>query len=168
MDSFIAGLMTGVSLFWMCSFVAFSPPTRQCGECYGFMLSVNPSVMCISIRGPELTKCPCVYFQMMTRVNVNGFSTNMLYALILWRSGLGLLMGKFVNFWQGLFPCHTSVFSFQDDNLSIFLWIFTKLYMYRYCRGLFWDCLWANFISFWQSCLPITRYHHHHHQQIFD
>ena len=36
-------------------------------------------------------------FQMITLVNINGFSPNLVCALILilWRSGLGLLMGKF-------------------------------------------------------------------------
>ena len=32
---------------------------------------------------------------MITWVNINGFSPNLVCALILWRSGLGLLMGKF-------------------------------------------------------------------------
>ena len=31
-------------------------------------------------------------------MNVNGFSQNLVCALILWRSGLGLLMGKFHDF----------------------------------------------------------------------
>ena len=34
-------------------------------------------------------------FRTITSVNVNGFSQNLICALILWRSGLGLLMGKF-------------------------------------------------------------------------
>ena len=34
-------------------------------------------------------------FRIITWVNINGFSPNLVCALILWRSGLGLLMGKF-------------------------------------------------------------------------
>ena len=38
---------------------------------------------------------PSVHFRMLTWVNIDGFSPNLVCALILWRSGLGLLMGKF-------------------------------------------------------------------------
>ena len=39
----------------------------------------------------------CLYFhlRMVTLVNINGFSPNLVCALILWGRGLGLLMGKF-------------------------------------------------------------------------
>ena len=36
----------------------------------------------------------------ITSVNVHVFSPNLLCALILWRSGLALLMDKFCHFWQ--------------------------------------------------------------------
>ena len=36
-------------------------------------------------------------FRMITQMNINGFSPNLVCALILWRSGLGLLMGKFLQ-----------------------------------------------------------------------
>ena len=52
---------------------------------------------------------------MTTLVNINRFSPNLICALILWRSGLGLLMGKFCQFLQSSLP-GTSVFSFWDDN----------------------------------------------------
>ena len=43
-----------------------------------------------------MSVCPSVFrFQMKTLVNFNRFSPNLVCALILWRSGLGLLMGKF-------------------------------------------------------------------------
>ena len=42
--------------------------------------------------------CPYFRFPMTTCVNINGFSPNLVCALILWRSSLGLLMGKFVKF----------------------------------------------------------------------
>ena len=38
---------------------------------------------------------PYFCFWMITWVNINGFSPNLVCALILWRSGLRLLMGKF-------------------------------------------------------------------------
>ena len=41
--------------------------------------------------------------------------------------GLGLLMGKVRQFLTELSACNRSVFSFQDNNFT--LWIFTKLYM---------------------------------------
>ena len=62
------------------------------------------------------------HFQMMTSVNVSGFSPNLVYALILWRSGLRLLMGKFhlfltnfIFFWQSYLPA-TPLDFHLDDN----------------------------------------------------
>ena len=57
------------------------------------------------------------------------FSPNLIRALILWRSALGLLMGKFRPFLTELSACNTSVFYFQDNNLSKSQWIFTKFGM---------------------------------------
>ena len=50
-------------------------------------------------------------------------------ALIFWRSGLGLLMGKFRQFLTALFARDMLIFSFPDENLSKHQWIFTKLGM---------------------------------------
>ena len=50
---------------------------------------VRPSV-CPSVVGPSV-----FCFRMITWVNINGFSPNLVCALILWRSGLGSLMGEF-------------------------------------------------------------------------
>ena len=47
-----------------------------------------------------------------------GFSPNLLYALTLRRSGLGLLMGKFRQIFTELSARDTPIFSFPDDNLS--------------------------------------------------
>ena len=65
-------------------------------------------------------------FRMITSVNVNGFSPNSVYALILWRSGLGLLMGKFCLFLTELSACDIYMFSFPVDNFSKCQWIFIK------------------------------------------
>ena len=51
-------------------------------------------------------------------------------SLILWRPGLGLLMGKFRQFLKELSAHDTPIFSFQDNNCSKCQWIFTKLVMF--------------------------------------
>ena len=51
-------------------------------------------------------------------VNNKGFKPNLLYALTLRRSGLGLLMGKFSQIFTELSVRDTPIFSFPDDNLS--------------------------------------------------
>ena len=79
---------------------------------YGFMLDVLVSVRPSSVH-------PFVFrFQVITSVNINGFSPNLVYALILWISGLGLLMGKFCYIFMELSARDTPIFSFPDDNLS--------------------------------------------------
>ena len=57
-------------------------------------------------------------FWTITLVNSEGFSPNLLYALTLRRSGLGLLMGKFCQIFTELSAQDTPIFSFPDDNLS--------------------------------------------------
>ena len=60
-----------------------------------------------------------------------------------------LVWANFVNCWY-LSVHFRSVFTFLDYNFSKYLWIFTKLGIWRYCGYLLWDCHWANFICFWQ------------------
>ena len=83
---------------------------------YGFKLdihvSVHPSVH-ISFPDDNLSKYQCFHA--------------MVYALILWRSGFGLLMGKFRRFLTALSAHHTSLFSFPDNNLCKYQWICIKL-----------------------------------------
>ena len=72
---------------------------------YGFTLdvrlSVRPSIRQWYVRPP--TNRPSIFcFQMITCVNINGFSQNLVCVLILWRSGLGLLMGKFFQIFTEL------------------------------------------------------------------
>ena len=63
--------------------------------------SIHPSVSQSYVR-------PSVFrFQMITWVNINGFSRNLVCALKLWRSGLGLLMGKFRQSFMELPACNT-------------------------------------------------------------
>ena len=64
---------------------------------------------------------PSVFrFQMITigQVNINGFSPNLVCALILWRSGLGSLIGKFHQVFTELSARDTPIFSFLDNNLN--------------------------------------------------
>ena len=65
------------------------------------------------------------YFRTITLVNINEFSRNLVCALILWRSGLGLLMCKISEFWQSNLPATHPYFSFRISwvNLS---GLFTK------------------------------------------
>ena len=51
-------------------------------------------------------------------LNNMGFSPNLLHALTLRRSGLGLLMGKFRQIFTELSARDTPIFSFPDDNFS--------------------------------------------------
>ena len=79
-------------------------------------LSISLFVICLFL-------CQYFHFRMITRVNVNGvhisgFSPNLLCALILCRSGLGLLIGKIHSFLTELSTCHTSILLFLDNKLS--------------------------------------------------
>ena len=60
---------------------------------------------------------------------MNGFSSNLICALILWRSGLGLLMSKLHQIFTDISARDRPIFLFQDDNLNKRPWIFTKLGM---------------------------------------
>ena len=89
--------------------------------------------LCVCPSFPLSYIRPYFGFRMITWVNVNGFSPNLVCALILWRSGLGLLMGKFHQFWMGLSALDMSIpslFLFLDDNLTKCQWIFTKMGVY--------------------------------------
>ena len=59
---------------------------------------------------------PYFSFRMITLVSVNRFSPNLVSALILWRSGLGLLNSKFCQLLTELSAHDMSVFSFPEDN----------------------------------------------------
>ena len=50
-----------------------------------------------------------------------------MFALILLRSGVGLLMDIFHQVLTKLSACDMSVFSFLDDNFNKYQWIFTRL-----------------------------------------
>ena len=83
---------------------------------------------------------PNFHFWTITLVNINAFSPNLVCALILWRSALGLLMGKFRRFLTELSARNPSVSYFQDNNSSKSQWIFTKfdmcIYIVEICFGI--------------------------------
>ena len=60
--------------------------------------------------------CPYLHFQMITWVNINGFSPNLVCAFILWRSGLELLIGKFHQILTELSARDTPIVLFSDNN----------------------------------------------------
>ena len=62
--------------------------------------------------------CPYFRFRTITWVNNKRFSPNLVCALILWRSGFGLLMCKFHQFLTELSARDTPIFLFPDYNLS--------------------------------------------------
>ena len=62
--------------------------------------------------------------QMITLVNISGFSPSLVCVLILSRPGFGLLMGEFLTELSARDMC---LFSFLKDNFSNYQWIFTKL-----------------------------------------
>ena len=72
---------------------------------------------------------PYFHFWMITSVNINGFSPNLVCALILWRSALRLLMVEFRPFLTELSAHNTSIFYFRDNNLNNSQWIFAKFDM---------------------------------------
>ena len=110
---------------------------QNSGRVYDIMLafcvSIHLSYVCLS------KVCPYFRFHTITWVNINGFSPNLVCALILWRSGLGMLMGKFPQFLPELSAHDRSIFSFPDDNFSKCHWIFTKLFV---CIDIVKICIW--------------------------
>ena len=82
--------------------------------------------MCLSICSTSVR--PSVFhFQMITSKQQTGFSPNLVCALILWTSGLGLLIGKFHQILAELSARGMPIFSFPDDNLCKCQGILTTL-----------------------------------------
>ena len=89
----------------LCTFIAgnilfFIPHHMIVAGYYCIILVVHvfANSVCSSMRLSYI-RLQYFHFQVITWVNVNGFSPNFVCAIILLRSGLGLLMGKFRQFW---------------------------------------------------------------------
>ena len=85
---------------------------------FSVCLSICPSIRLFVCR---IYVCLYLHFLTITSVKfVKGFSPpNLVCALILLRSGLGLLMGKFSQILTELSAHVMSVFSLYDDNFSV-------------------------------------------------
>ena len=92
----------------------------QC-VCLSVLPSVSQSYVCPSFS---------ILFPDDNLVNINGLSPNFVCALILWKSGLGLLMGKFRQILTELSARDKPIFSFLDDNLCKCQGILSKWYMH--------------------------------------
>ena len=68
------------------------------GKYYGLILVLQLSVCHMSSHLLYLIIYQCFHFQTITWVNINRFSPNLVYAMLLWRSGFWLLLDKFNNF----------------------------------------------------------------------
>ena len=100
-------------------------------------------------------------FCAITWLNINGFSPKFVCALILWRSGLGLKMGKWRQLLTELSACYMSIFSFPDNNLSKCQWIFTKLGMCIDINRGGWRLLMGKFHLYLMGYLLATRPYFH-------
>ena len=81
-------------------FFIFIPCHTIVAGYYGFTLDVHVFVsQSVSRTSVRLS---IFHFWMITWVNIDGFSPNLVCALILWRSGLGWLMGEFCQIFTEL------------------------------------------------------------------
>ena len=102
--------MIGMELFRPKKLLKITPPHNN-----GGVLWFHIGRPCVR---PSVLRPSGFRFRITTWVNINGFSWNLVRALILWRSGLGLLMGKFCQIWTELSARDTPIFLFPNDNLS--------------------------------------------------
>ena len=114
--------------------------------CLPISLSIFCTFICTFIH--LLYVCPfvtsvCLYFHFrtLTWVNIKGFSTNMICALMLWRSGLGLLMGQFHNFWLSYLPTSQK---WPGIIFSYFLTVFVVVFFLRKNSFLYNRAVWAG------------------------
>ena len=71
----------------------------------------------------ELSAHPYFHFQMITCVNINGFSPNLVNAFILWRSGMGLLMDSLGLFLTELSAHHRVVVGYHHFTILLLYYI---------------------------------------------
>ena len=81
-------------------------------------LGVGDTVFTLAVR--VSVHPSVVHFRMTTWVNINGFSPNLVFALILLKSGLGMLTDKFRQFLTEL-GCHMIVAGIMVSRF--YLWV---------------------------------------------
>ena len=93
----------------------------------------------------------------MGQVGQVGHGNSTALTLILWRSGLGLLMGKFHHFLEELSIRDLSIFSLPDNNLSKYQGILTKLGTCIDIKKIQFGIANGQISSIFDSYLPATR-----------
>ena len=89
-------------------------------------------------------------------MNFDGFSPNLVCVLILWRSGLRLLIGNFRQFLTELSARDTYLFSFQDNKVNKNLNGFSPNFMCIYIVEIFYGIANGQISSIFYSYLPAT------------
>ena len=126
------------------------PATHNSGCVLWF--HVRRPCVCPSVIRPSLFR-----FRMITLVNINGFSPNLVCALILLRSGSGLLMGKFRQILTELPARDTPIFSLSDDNFCKCQGILTKFDAWINMKEIWFGIANGQIWSVFDSFLPATR-----------
>ena len=81
----------------------------------GGVLWFDAGSPCVCLSTRQSYVCTSVFrFRMITWVNINGFSPNLLWALILWRSGVGLLMDEFCQIFTELSARDTIIVGYHS------------------------------------------------------
>ena len=93
--------------------IFYTPPHDSGGVLW---FHVERPCVCPSVH-QSVVRPSVFHFRMITWENVNGFSPNLVCAFIMWRSGLGLLIGKFLQILTALSARDTPIFSFSESNL---------------------------------------------------
>ena len=76
--------------------------------------------------------CPSVFhFRMITSVNINGFSSNLVCALLLWRSGLGFLKGKFHQIFRELSARDTLMAGYYSITFLLHLPCYVQIHQMK-------------------------------------
>ena len=120
--------IVGSTCFNIFFFSFFIPRYTIVAGYYGFTLDVRVSARRSVVRWFYVQ--PSIFrFRVITWVNINRFSPNLVCALILWRSGLGLLMGEFCQILTELTARMAGYYSLTFLFIYFFFVVFQFLYM---------------------------------------
>ena len=100
---------------------------------------------------------PVVCLSISPSIFLFRYSPNSVCALILWRSGFGLLVGEFCKLLIELSAATQQCFLFPDDNLSKYQWIFTKFAMCIYLVESWFGIANGQISLIFDSCLLTTQ-----------